>query len=633
MYISGSSTTSRITGLVSGLDTDEIVADLMEAESYTLNSVYQKKQLAEWKLDEYREVSNALRVFQETYFDSLNSSSNMLSSSTYDSLTTTSTNTSIVTATADDSSSIGSTSIIVNNLATAAIMQSSSSVTQEIQGTQSPDFVSAQGKSIEISLDGTTRTIEIDESITDIDSLQDAIDDTFGSDKISVTDTNGDGTGALIITSIEDSGVQEITLSAGSSDVLEDLGFDDNDDISNRITTSDSLDTISEQMGNAFTFDSNDQLVLTINGETFSFDKDTSLDNMISEINSNEEAGVTMEYDEITDTFVFTADQTGAGNTLEITETGSTFLTAANIDEYIAGEDAEVTIDGEKITRSNNNFTVGGITYSMKGESTEEQTITISQDTEETYEKIVEFVNAYNDLLDLVNGKLSEEYDRDYQPLTEAQKEEMTESEIELWEKKASTGLLSNDSTLETIVTKMRRALYDTVEGVSTSLSSIGITTDTYDQQGKLVIDEDALREAIESDPSAVTDLFSKESTSYSSNIGARTLDATERSVRYEEEGLAYRLYDIIQDNISTYRDSSGNKGILLEKAGTDGDITEYDNILYNQISDYEEEIDQISDRLEDKEEYYYSIYASLETALYEMNTQSEWLSSQLEST
>jgi flagellar hook-associated protein 2 len=116
--------------------------------------------------------------------------------------------------------------------------------------------------------------------------------------------------------------------------------------------------------------------------------------------------------------------------------------------------------------------------------------------------------------------------------------------------------------------------------------------------------------------------LFTKESNhAYS--------DSANRTNRYNEQGLANRLYDIIEDNIRFTRDENGKKGILLEKAGIEGDLTEYQNIMNSQIEDHETRLDKLIEALAQKETYYYNMFARMESAIQSMNTQSSWLASQ----
>ena len=305
----------------------------------------------------------------------------------------------------------------------------------------------------------------------------------------------------------------------------------------------------------------------------------------------------------------------------------SVALDSGNVN-YTSGEDAQLILDGQNVTRSSNTFTSNGVTYTLLKESATEQTVSLKPDVDAVYNNIKSFIDKYNNVIETINNKLSEKYDRDYQPLTDEQKEAMSDDDIEKWEKKAKTGLLRNDDLLESIVYNMRTALFESVKGVTTTLSSIGINTKTYSDKGKLTIDETKLKEAISKDPDGVMNLFSKQSTSQSSY--SRDLTSDQRKTRYQEEGLAQRLSDILEDNISTFRDINGNKGKLLQKAGITGDASEYSNTIYDQIKGYNTKIADLAVMLADKEDRYYEKYARLEELMSKMNSQSSWLSSQL---
>ena len=450
--------------------------------------------------------------------------------------------------------------------------------------------------------------------------MQDIIDDTVGSGKVTVSqDTNG----YMVISAVADSGVGEITISDGTDSALSSLGFSTEDNLSNRLNESDTLETISNKLENPFSFDSEGKINLTINGIDFEFDKTDTLNDMMSEINSSD-AGVTMKYSQTSDTFIITADKTGAGNKISITEADSDFLDSTGmLFNYTAGEDATIYLDGEKITRSSNSIVVNDVTYDILAESSTAVSVSISLDTDSIYNKIESFIEDYNTLIDTISDKISEEYDSDYPPLTSEEKEEMSEDEIASWEKKAKLGLLNTDSILESMLSS--------ISGVSKSLYNIGITTSSnYSDNGKLQIAEDKLREAIKSNPDEVMNIFSKQSSTYPGTVTVRTLDSTERAVRTSEEGMAFRLFDIIQDNISTYRNSSGKKGLLLEKAGFEGDTSEYSNSIYNEIDDYDDAIDKLIDKLADKEDYYYEKFTTMENYISNMNTQLSALQSML---
>jgi flagellar hook-associated protein 2 len=616
-----SSITNRVTGLVSGLDVDSIVKSLMEAAAVPLTTLKQKQQLAEWKQDAYREVSNQLRAFADKYFSYTNAATNMLAQSTYQQYAVTSTDESVVTIAATAGAQTGSHRVAVSSLATSATYSSSTGLTKEITASAGADWAAAADTRLVLTIDGTAYSIELDDSIATRDDLQAAVDNAVGSGKIVVADTNGDGSGYLTITKAAASGIGTIALSNGDQgDALAALGFTGGDELTNYLDTSASLATIAARLG--FDFDADGKVSLTINGVNFGFAATTTLAQMMDQINQSV-AGVTMAYSSTDDSLTLTAKQSGAGNTIRLGETGSTFLAATGLSHYTAGKDASVTIDGQKYTRNSNSFTVNGITYQLKAESTGTQTVSVAQDTAAVYGAITNFVSDYNALIESINNTISEEYDRDYQPLTDDQKAEMSDEEITAWEEKAKTGLLENDMTLTNLLSNMRAAFYTSVAGVAVNLTEIGITTSSnYEDKGKLIIDEATLKNAIASDPAAVMNLFAQASASYPGTTSVINLTASQRSSRTSEEGLAYKIYDLLQDNISTYTGINGNKGFLIEKAGLENSSSASDNVLSQQISQYQAEIDELTEKLAAKEDYYYEKYSAMETYINTMNSQ-----------
>ena len=59
--IPGSS--NRISGIVSGLDTEELVKNLTSATQSKIDKAEQQKQILEWKQDDYREILSQLVRF------------------------------------------------------------------------------------------------------------------------------------------------------------------------------------------------------------------------------------------------------------------------------------------------------------------------------------------------------------------------------------------------------------------------------------------------------------------------------------------------------------------------------------------------------------------------------------------
>lgn len=100
---------------------------------------------------------------------------------------------------------------------------------------------------------------------------------------------------------------------------------------------------------------------------------------------------------------------------------------------YKEGTNAKVTINGFEMEKLTNNFTVNGVTYSIKNTTaaTGPVTTSVSTDVDGIYNQIKEFVDKYNEMVDSLNEKLKEEKYRDYTPLTSEQKEAMSDKEVE----------------------------------------------------------------------------------------------------------------------------------------------------------------------------------------------------------
>ncbi|MBN2898866.1 MAG: flagellar filament capping protein FliD [Clostridia bacterium] len=621
MYVTGSSSGNYVTGLASGMDTDSIVANLMNAERIPYDEKYQDIQYYEWQIDAYQSVAGTVQTFQEEHFDYLNNESNLLSSSTFLDYSTVASSSAVSAIVVDGNAADAQYSVTVDQIATSASMTSDTAVSKSIQASLSADYEALSGEAITLTLDGTEKTVCIEDcdgmAGIDVNDIQQVIDESFGSGKIIVSDTDG----VLSFNTVEGSGSHELALEA-DDDVMTSLGFEEGDTLSNRITINSSLEEVAAMMATPFTFDEDGMITLTINDVLFEFDGETSLEYMMETINSDIDAGVTMTYDSLKDTFEISADDTGAGKTLTIEESGSSFLSATGMTTVVEGQDAIASVNGEKIVRSSNVFEVDGVSFTVNAVTETAATINIDLDTDVIYGTIVQFVEDYNALIEGIQESLDEERDYDYEPLTEAQKDEMTDDEIEAWEEATKVGILGNDDLLEDMLDDMRIALYSAVKGCGLTLDQIGISTDSYETAGTLYIDETTLKTAIEENPTEVVELFTKQSDSYSGTTSARKLDGTELAVRQEEEGLMYRLYDITESYVSTTSDSSGNKGLLVEKCGFKDDYSELSSSMYAQLEEMETEWSEMEDDLEEKEENYYEKFSYLETYISQMNSQ-----------
>jgi len=405
--------------------------------------------------------------------------------------------------------------------------------------------------------------------------------------------------------------------------------------------------SLSEKMSNIV----DGEVKFTINGVDFHYDfTDTGADKnkTISQIlnDISDKAKVEISYSEINKKFTIRSKVEGESEKIVANDTSGDFLQKlfgnSSINEH--GKDAqfEVTTPNgtSTVTKPTNNFTIDGVNYNITGAKPgEEISFSLSGDTEDSFNKIKGFIDDYNKLVDELQNKLSEKKYRNYQPLTEEQKKDMKESDIKLWEEKAQSGILRSDSDIQNMLSSLRRAFFDSVEGAGISLKEIGLTTSSdYTQGGKIIFDpnidndgnsgEARLKKLLKEDPDKVFKIFSKQSDSYPSY--SPNLTTTERSKRNSEEGILQRINDIFKDYTRTTRNSNGIRGILVEKAGIKGTASEIDNVLYKDLEKREKAIKEMEDRLIERENRYYYQFAQLEKYMSQMNSQSAWLAQQL---
>lgn len=328
-------------------------------------------------------------------------------------------------------------------------------------------------------------------------------------------------------------------------------------------------------------------------------------------------AGLRASFDNTTATFMISTRSMGADQTFEILEpadplsddhdiwnrwfqTGHDGSTTVNT---ATGADGSITFDGNDVDGlTKNTVTVHGVELNLV--NTGITSVSVSTDPEAVFDTVVEFINSYNEMIEKISSKTDEERYRGYPPLTDDQKEALSEREVELWEEKAQSGLLRHDPMLRNILDGLRRSFADPVDGIPTGelnqLSQIGITTGSYQTGGTLFIDEDDLRAAIEDKPDQVLQLF----THVVSNDGDT-----------DEAGLGRRIYEQMNDGIKA----------LQEKAGYAGSV-DAQSTLGKQIYDINDEIERSERRMQNIEDRYWKEFTAFEKAMDELNKQSEWI-------
>ena len=447
--------------------------------------------------------------------------------------------------------------------------------------------------------------------------LQKKMDDAFGSGKITVERGN---TGALTFKTDADN---ILKITGGDEDVVGEtsvFGFQNGD--GNRLNLNNSL----EKLG--VNFNGKDSMDLVINGVTIgTYKKDATLSQVMRDINANKEAGINASYSETSNKFVLTSKETGAGSKVEIT--GADSLAGQLFGEANKrGTDAviNVTVNGEQkeLTRPSNEIDIDGLKVTISGkfgyddkgqissDPAEKVTFNSKPDTDKMFEAIKTMVEDYNKIVESVYKEMTTKPNRDYKPLTDEQKKEMSKEQIEKWEEKAKEGLLFADTQLRSLHDSLR-FIFNPGGEAGAKLRAMGIEpTDNYKDGGKIKLDESKLKAALNSNPEGVKDAFN-----------ALASDSADSSIMNSSSkgGVITQLKGVMDRFAST---SITKPGILVARAGSPSSPN---SMLKNAMKTEMDSIDKILKNLDVKLkkeiDRYNSQFTQLEMLISQMNAQS----------
>jgi flagellar hook-associated protein 2 len=273
-----------------------------------------------------------------------------------------------------------------------------------------------------------------------------------------------------------------------------------------------------------------------------------------------------------------------------------------------------VEYNGAEITGKTNTISANGLTFTLKkvtagmdtpGDTTDDEVINLSveDNTQAVYDMVKDFVTKYNELVKEMNEVFYAPSAKGFDPLTDEEKETMTDDQIEKWETKIKDSLLRRDDTLGSILSTMRSSLTASVEvdGKDYTLSSFGIGSANYTEKGILHItgdkddsllsaSENKLMKALTEDPDTVMQVFNK---------------------------LAGDLYGTLNEKMSS---TSLRSALTLYN----------DKEMTKSVTNYKEDLKELEDKLKTIEDRYYKQFAAMETAMAKMNSQSSSLASML---
>lgn len=391
-----------------------------------------------------------------------------------------------------------------------------------------------------------------------------------------------------------------------------------------RIKVDENGNALKDEDGNYLYMDTYE---LKINGVTIGeYSEETALETVMVGINNNTEAGVNVSYSKLTNQFQFTAQNTGEAGKIEMGEGLAQKLFGDSEGQVTDGQDAVLTmkVNGEtmEVERSNNTFDIDGMNVTLKGafnygedgrlvEGAENDAVsfTFSSDADKIVDAVKSMVEDYNAMVTEIKNAYStmpaeKSNGSRYEPLTDEDREDMSETAIENYEEKAKQGILFMDRDLSALYDKLRSAI--TPSGNDGGfLRSIGIGTSYDDGLTTLTLDEEKLRTALSNDPDAVKDAFTK-----TRENGAST------------DGLMQSL----KTTLDAYAKTTG-ESILVSKAGSPRVPSSINqNTLQKQLDELNDQIEKWETKLSDKVDYYTSKFTQLEQLILQMNSQSSTL-------
>lgn len=411
--------------------------------------------------------------------------------------------------------------------------------------------------------------------------------------------------------------------------------------VSSTSNISDTITKASDISGLTFT---DGKAEISINNKSIVLAEDDTL-NQISQKIRAALPEVNANYDSGAKRFFMSTKATGSDSKIEFGTDGNTvsFMAAMKFTDLskTQGTNSKIIYNGgTEIEYKSNNISINGLNLTLKAETTGVETISVDTDVDGAYNKIKEFVDEYNKLIDGFDSKLAEKKYRDFQPLTDEQKEAMSETDIKLWEEKAKSGLLKNDETMTRMMQTIRQDIYQKVEGFG-SIYELGITTGSWRDNGKLTIDETKLKDALRNDSEKVLNTLFKISDTPEVTINSGDSEATrvekqaQIDKRKAESGAFIRIFDGLTSGIKDIVDKSGpgSEASLLRSVKSNI-LIEYvtsgsRSLIDKDVSEIDKRISRETERLASLEERYWKQFTSLEKAMSQMNSQSSWLSQQ----
>lgn len=629
----------RMTGLVSGMDTESMVKELVSASSEKVNKIKQKKQDVEWKKEIWSGLNTKIYNFYKTQLSAFKTVSN------YKTKKATASDETKVSVKAGSGATNGTHSVSVEQTASSAYLtgdnikkygKSYTAYNDAGLSTKFADMVDAQGADLglagqKITISAGNDTIPAlelelggsgDNGVESISALNAKLKATSGYENLQASLKDG----KLVFTNSSEKTLDDgtkvgeiYTIESAALGMSGEVGYEKGDADSNTmsadftakvkqdftstdISTSTKLADLGIKVGTTF----------SVNGKDFVVDDKSTINDFTTALSK---MGVSASFDASHGRFYLNASKTGAANDFNITSSDSSALEALGLGskaEKVDARDAIIYYNNVKYTSDSNTLTVNGLTITAKAKTDSVVNVEVAADVDSAYNTIKNFIKSYNELIDEMN-KYYNEKDAGYDALTEDERSKLSDTQIEKWEEKAKQGLLRRDSTLQTLLSGMRTTLNQGVQVTmadgstkTMTLASLGIVTGDYTENGKLHILGDEDDDQYSSETNTLKNLLESGSDIVGQVIGGTT----------STSGVGTQMYDYLRKSMTRIEGVRSTQTFYNDKT------------LDSEIDDYDDDIDKWDEKLQNLEDKYYDQFSKMESAMAKLQSQQSYLSS-----
>ena len=505
----------------------------------------------------------------------------------------------------------------------------------------------AQKQDIETRFVGNDPTTNQNRLDAVAQAMQKNIDKEFGAGKI-----KGDSsTGSLSFNSAN--GKDTVSVNSSDQIVRSNLGIEKG--ASNRVSLESSIMSSLDKLG-LDSFAGNkaglDEALshLTINGkEIKGITSDSTVSDMLKKIN-DADAGVKASYMQGSGRFVLIHSETGSGRSIDLGDASDANnvankifgATAGGGGEVNHGQDAEIVYNygngiNEVLTSSSNTFNIDGMTITASGkfgveldssgnavtkpdgsynfDSSKTVSFSSKANVEKATASMKKFVEKYNELITSLNDHVKTRKEKGYDPLTDEQKKQLSQTSIDNWEKKAKQGILYGESSVRNFKFSMDRVMTNAINDLQKAglkyedmeKAGISMSSDVHDG-GKLVFDEEKFKKAMETNPETVKKIMSGHNGS---------------------KGFAKVVEDAMTPYATRYASRNGGSYGELVKEGGSNKVTlkNTSTTVYQALKENNDKIEKLKTLLSTEQDRYLKQFSQLEKLISKMNTQSSYLS------